>query len=168
MICTRRCAIKHAQDIRKEIERDKEHWAKQGEDAQEKFYKTCDEATATAFRRQAGIRKTEYRLYNETAGANNRTCDVINYFHYPYGNERAQLTEAGYKAVTLWKHISWYDRHWNKDPNDTIFEPDRKWFHWDEPSIIDVTNLEDIQQAINDGRLDKIITEHERYDKEKQ
>ena len=169
MICTRRCAIKHAQEAKKEIERDEQHWAKQGgEQVREEFYKTCGEATASDFRREDGMRKTEFRLYNETAGAKNCTCEIINYFRCPYGNERDQLTEAGYNAFNLWEHVQWYDKHWNRSHSYTIFEPERKWFHWDEPGVIDVTNLEDIQQAINDGRLHKIITEHERYEKENQ
>ncbi len=164
MTCTRRCAIKHAQEARKEIERDKEQWAKQGgEEVREKFYENCGEAAASDFRRQHGMQKTEFRLYNEIAGAKNRTCEIINYFRCPYGNERDQLTEAGYKAQELWNHVQWYNTHWNRTHSYSIFEPERKWFHWEEPGIIDVTNLEDITRAINDGRLDKIITEHERY-----
>jgi hypothetical protein len=41
-----------------------------------------------------------------------------------------------------------------------------EWHHWNEPPIIDVTNYDDITRAIEDGRLDRIIEEHERYIKE--
>jgi hypothetical protein len=40
------------------------------------------------------------------------------------------------------------------------------WYHYDEPPIIDATNYDDIIRAIGDGRIDKIIQEHERYMKE--
>jgi hypothetical protein len=41
-----------------------------------------------------------------------------------------------------------------------------KWYHYNEPPIIDVTDYDDILRAIDDGRLDTIITEHLRYMKE--
>ena len=41
-----------------------------------------------------------------------------------------------------------------------------KWYHVNEPSIVGVTNYDDVIQAIEDGRLNKIIDEHTRYMKE--
>jgi len=41
-----------------------------------------------------------------------------------------------------------------------------KWYHYGEPSIIDVTSYEDVLKAIEDGRLKKIIEERERYEEE--
>jgi predicted transcriptional regulator len=41
-----------------------------------------------------------------------------------------------------------------------------RWYHYDEPPIIYFTSYDDIMQAIEDGRLDKIIDEHTRYMKE--
>jgi hypothetical protein len=38
-----------------------------------------------------------------------------------------------------------------------------KWYHFNEPPIIDVTRYEDICKALDDGRLDKIVAEHKRY-----
>ena len=38
--------------------------------------------------------------------------------------------------------------------------------HFNEPPIIDVTNYDDNVQAIEDGRLDRIIDEHLSYMKE--
>jgi hypothetical protein len=112
------------------------------------------------------MRETEFRLYNETEGVNNRTCGVINYFKCPYGNERAQLRDDGYHAEKLWEIVDWYNRHWNRSDGLIPAESEGKCYHWNEPSIIDVTNLEDIINAVNDGRIDKIIEEHERYKKE--
>ena len=43
---------------------------------------------------------------------------------------------------------------------------DLKRYHLNEPAIIDVTSYEDIPQAIEDGRLGRIIDEHTRYMKE--
>jgi hypothetical protein len=41
-----------------------------------------------------------------------------------------------------------------------------KWYHYGEPSIIDVTSYDDALKAREDGRLERIIQEHERYMKE--
>jgi len=41
-----------------------------------------------------------------------------------------------------------------------------KWYHFDESPIIDVTDFEDLDRAIDDGRLDRIVQEHLRYMKE--
>jgi len=38
-----------------------------------------------------------------------------------------------------------------------------KWYHYDEPSIIDVTSLDGIIKATEDGKFHRIIEEHERY-----
>ena len=35
-----------------------------------------------------------------------------------------------------------------------------------EPSIIDVTSIEDVLKAVDDGRLDRIIEEYKKYVKE--
>ena len=35
-----------------------------------------------------------------------------------------------------------------------------------EPEIINVTSLDDIVKAMEDGRFDKVVEEHERYMKE--
>ena len=41
-----------------------------------------------------------------------------------------------------------------------------KWYHYGEPEIINVTSLDDIVKAMEDGRFDKVVEEHERYMKE--
>jgi hypothetical protein len=109
----------------------------------------------------------EWRIYNELAEANNRTCEILNYFHCPCGDEWRQLLQDGYDAHWLWEHIEWYDTHWNRDHTYTPpAASQRKWYHYDEPPIIDVTSYDDIIRAIDDGRLDRIIDEHTRYMKE--
>jgi hypothetical protein len=111
------------------------------------------------------MRQTKFQLYNETAGANNRTCAIINYFKCPYGKERDELTDEGDLAKKLWDLVEWYDTHWNSCHYDIPSEPEKKWYHRGEPSILDVTNLEDILKACDDGRIDKLAEEYERYKK---
>jgi len=74
--------------------------------------------------------------------------------------------QDGYDANRLWEHIEWYDRHWNLDTSYTPPASEMKWYHFNEPRIIDVTDYDDILKAIDDGRLDKVIDEHTRYMKE--
>jgi hypothetical protein len=112
------------------------------------------------------MREEEWRLYNEAAGANDRKCNVINYFQCPYGEERHSLTTDGSAAYALWQQVEWYDRHWNRPATEPQAN-DNKWYHFNGPPIINVESLDDILNALEDGRLDKIIQEHERYMKEK-
>jgi hypothetical protein len=166
LICVS-CAIEQAQDVKKEINSDQKRWQDQGgEAAREQWYKETGELHAKYFRKMDATRQVKWRVFNELAGAKDRTCDAINYFHCPYKAERNQLVEVGYDASRLWHHVEWYDRHWNPSITYTPASSEMKWYHWNEPPIIDVTSYDDIIRAIEDGRLDKIIQEHERYMKE--
>jgi hypothetical protein len=166
-ICVQNCAIKHAQSARKDIDRVREAWASQGgEEARQKFYERWEKIEAEKFRRQDAMQKTQLRVVSEFGRAGDRTCDVLNFFKCPYGEEYKTLLEDGQAAFTLWGHIKWYDHHWNHDPGHIPAQDEMKWYHFNEPRILDVTNYEDIRKALNDGRLDKIAAEHERYLKE--
>lgn len=166
MICWS-CVIQRAQDAKKEIDRRDRYWQENGgEAARERWYQEAGEPYTSNFRKQDAMRQVEWRIYNELAEANNRTCKTANYFHCPYGDARRQLLEDGHGANRLWQHIYWYDIHWNRSISYTPGASDMKWYHYNEPAIIDVTNYEDIIRAIDDGRLDKIIDEHTRYMKE--
>lgn len=138
-ICWANCAIHQAQSAKKEIDRSTKYKA---------------------------LREVEWRVYNELGEANNRTCKVVNYFKCPYGEERRKLIENGSLACEIWEHIEWYDQHWNKNDTFKAAESEMKWYHYGEPGIIDVTSLDDIVKALEDGRFDKIVEEHERYMKE--
>jgi hypothetical protein len=104
-------------------------------------------------------------MYNELGEANDRTCNVVNYFKCPYGEERRKLIDNGSLASETWQHIEWYDEHWHKNSRSAL-NADLKWYHYGEPEIINITSLDDIEKAMEDGRFDKIIEEHERYMKE--
>lgn len=161
------CAINEAQDRKKEIERGEKYWRENGgEEARRKFYETCGEPKTSEFQRQDSMQEVEWRLYNEAAGAENRTCQTINYYQCPYPDERDALIEDGRSAYILWLHIQWYDRHWNPSTSWTPLRSDGKGYHIGEPAIIDVKSFEDIMKALDDGRIMKIIIEHKRYMKE--
>jgi len=161
------CVIQRAQDAKKELDRRNRYWQENGgETAKEKWYEEVGEPQTSSFRKQDAMRQVEWRIYNELAEANNRTCEIMNYFHCPYGDAYRELLQDGYDAHWLWEHIEWYDIHWNRSTSYTPAASDMKWYHYDEPAIIDVANYDDILNAIDDGRLDRIIDEHERYMKE--
>jgi len=161
------CAINRAQDQRAEVERNKRRWdATGGEEAKQKFYEGCDPILRERFRIQDAMQMVELRIYDELAGAAGRTCNVVNYFKCPYGEEWKQLLSDGHEANQLWEHVRWYDCHWNRGQSFRPPETERKWYHYGEPSIIDVSNFEDICKALEDGRIDKIEAEHNRYMKE--
>lgn len=161
------CAIHQTQEVKKQIDREEKYWRERGGDkARDQHYRDLGEPYRTAFQKQDAVRHAEWRVFNELAGAQNRRCDVKNYFHCPYGEAWRQLQQDGHDARRLWEHIKWYDRHWNRDHTRTPPASDLRRFHFNERSIIDVTSYEDITRAITDGRLDKIIEEHERCMKE--
>jgi hypothetical protein len=161
------CAIQRAQDAKKEIDRVNRYWRENGgETARESRYKEAGEPRTSTFRKQDAMQQVKWRIYNELAEAKNRTCEVVNFFHCPYGDEWRKLLRDGDEAYLFWQQIKWYDEHWNGNPYSTPTPIEQKWYHLKEPPIIEVTNYDDIIRAIDDGRLDKIIDEHLRYMKE--
>jgi hypothetical protein len=161
------CAIYQAQDLKRELDRRRQYWEQNGgEEAKEKFYQECGEPKTSEFRKEDAMRDVEWRFYNELAGAKNHTCDVVNYFQCPYGKEWRTLFDDGSAAHEMWEHLEFYDRHWNRSTTWIPPASEMKWFHFNELAIIDVTSFEDVLKALDDGRIDKIIQEHERYMKE--
>jgi hypothetical protein len=161
------CVIQRAQDAKKELDRHNRYWQENGgETAKEKWYQEAGEPYTSSFRKDDAMRQVEWRIYNELGEANNRTCEIMNFFRCPYGDGWRQLLQDGNDAHRFWEQITWYDHHWNPSHTSTPSARELKWYHFDEPSIIDVTSYDDIVKAIDDGRLDKIIDEHIRYMKE--
>jgi len=116
--------------------------------------------------RENKMKYVELRLYEDLGMAEGKSCDVKNKYKCPYEEQANELIENGRVAKFVWRVIWWYDFHWN--PSET-FRPsadEMKWYHYGEPSIIDVTSYEDVLKAIEDGRLKKIIEERKRYEKE--
>ena len=166
-ICWMNCAIHQAQFAKKEIDRSTKYWEEQGEEAaKERLRKNWGEKFSSSIEKNEAFQEVEWRVYNELGEANNRTCKVVDYFRCPYGEERRKLIENGSLASEIWEHIKWYDHHWNNNHTITPAESEMKWYHYGEPGIIDVTSLDDIVKAMEDGRFDKVVEEHERYTKQ--
>ncbi len=123
------------------------------------------------YRRPEVVRKhkmmyVELRLYEELGGAEGKVCEVKNKYKCPYGDEANELVEYGELATFVWRQIEWYDTHWNPTETMKPAADEMKWYHYGEPSIIDVTSYEDVIKAVEDGRLKKIIKEREKCEKE--
>lgn len=110
------------------------------------------------------MRLVKLRIYEELGCAKGKSCTVKNKYKCPFGEEAKHLIDRGWIAGMLWQEIKWYDYHWNLDGTFRLIDPKvKKWYHYDEPGIIDVTSSEDIRKAISDGRVNKIIKEHISY-----
>lgn len=107
--------------------------------------------------------EVELRLYEELGGAGGKVCDVENAYICPYGEESKRLVEDGELVRSLWYHVEWYNHHWNPHYKIRPSPDEARWYHWGEPGIMDVTSYEDVLNALEDGRIDRIIREHERY-----
>jgi len=108
----------------------------------------------------------ELKLYEEMGGVKGKSCEVKNKYRCPYAEGSEQLIKDGMLVKALWRLVEWYDDHWNPSQSYRPSATDMKWYHYDEPSIIDVTSYEDVLKAVEDGRLEKIMKERERYEKE--
>lgn len=87
-------------------------------------------------------------------------------YECPYGEGSEQLVKSGGRGRIAWRLVEWYDSYWN--PTDTVIPAARemKWYHYDEPGVIDVASYEDILKAVEDDRLLEILEERKKYEKE--
>jgi len=105
-------------------------------------------------------------LFEEKAKNKGKTCKVQNKYQCPYGADSRKLIEKGWLIKKIWDIIEWYDTHWHRYPYIVPLRDEMKWYHYDEPDIIDVTSIEDIEKAFDDGRIGRIIDEYIKYVKE--
>lgn len=116
--------------------------------------------------REKAMRVLRHALYDDGGKARGRTCQVVNYFKCPYHEERGELIKDGRIFQEVWYHLEWYERHWYNNHTSILAEDERKWYHWNEPKPIDLTNPDDVVKSLEEGRYDKVVEEHERYMKE--
>lgn len=116
-------------------------------DLKERWCQEVSEPCRSSFRKEDAMRLVEWRIYNELAEANDRTCQIMNYFRCPHGEGWRELVQDGHDAYRLWEEIKWYDTHWNRSISYTPAASEMKWYHYDEPPIMDVKSCEDIIRA---------------------
>jgi len=112
------------------------------------------------------MRRVNLRFFEEHGRAKGKSCTVSNWSKCPYGEESGLLLRDGRLVKAIWRLVEWYNDHWNRSQFSTPSGDSVKWYHYDEPGIIDVTSYDDIIKALEDGRMKKIAEEHERYEKE--
>ncbi|WP_309493587.1 hypothetical protein [Candidatus Hecatella orcuttiae] len=165
------CTVTRAMELRKEVERQEQFRRKiEKEMKSEKpawttleLYKHINKPEIV---REDKMRQVELRFYEELGYAKDKSCEVRNFYRCPYGGESEKLILRGMAIKEIWQHIEWYHRHWHPSRITRPLENEMKWYHYGEPDIIDVTSYEDLEKASEDGRLDKVIEEHEKYMKE--
>ena len=161
------CVLRRASELRLDVER-----RRRLRDEDKEFYEGLSPGERQEFDRQNRLKVTEYRLYNDLGEAHDRVCpldeDKMDFFRCPFGEEAEKLVQDGRLIESLWRHLDWYNHHhWRS----SIFEPARdkmKWYHYDETPIVDPADYDDVLRAIDDGRIIKVVEEHEAYMKEKE
>lgn len=157
------CAINLAQEAQQDINERKQ----EGEEAERENLQdaTADERAQAA--REEAMRTVHHAFYDDGDGANGRSCHIVNFFRCPYSEEREELVESGRFFREIWHHhLEWYERHWHNNYVSTPAENEKRWYHWNEPKPINLTNADDVVKSLEDGRYDKVVDEHERYMKE--
>ena len=165
------CVVPDAESLRKVIAKDEQNKRENEEGMKSpepswitkemhEFYKRPDVV------RSDKMRIVKLRFYEDLGGAEGKNCQVKNKYMCPYGEVSEQLIEDGELTKRIWREIEWYDYHWNPSHTWTPTQSNMKWYHFGEPSIIDVTSYDDIVKAFDDGRLEKIMEEHKQYMKE--
>jgi len=166
----RRCSVPEAMRIREYVELEEQQMREIEEDLKRENPSWLSKSMSEHNKKPDVVKafkmvRVELRLYEEI-GAKGKSCEVKNKYKCPYRELSEKLIKGGRFANALWGHIRWYDRHWNCPKGSYASGEDAKWYHCDEPSLMDVTSYEGIRKAIKDGTLRKIVKEHKKYVKE--
>jgi hypothetical protein len=165
------CVVPDAASLREYVKRVEEDIRKNEEEMEKSEPSWIAREMYEYYKRPNVVRenKTKYvelRLYEDLGMADGKSCDVRNKYKCPYGEQSNELIENGRVAKFVWRVVWWYDLHWNPSESFRPSADEMKWYHYGEPSIIDVTSYEDILKAIEDGRLERIIKERKKYEEE--
>ncbi len=112
------------------------------------------------------MRVVKLRFYDEVGFTAGKSCQVKNMYKCPYREKSKRLVKDGGLAKSIWELVEYYDSHWNRSRIHFPLKNEEKWYHYDEPSLIDVTSYEDVMKATEDGRLLKILEEFKMHEKE--
>ena len=165
------CVVTDASRLREEIKRLEEDVKKNEDEMKTKEPSYMTRRMYEFNRRPDVVRRdkmtyVELRLYEELGLAEGKGCEVKNKYKCPYGEESKELIEWGSLARFIWRQIQWYDTHWNPSQGFQPAASEMKWYHYGEPSVIDVTSYDDVLNAATDGRLEKVIEERKKYEQE--
>jgi hypothetical protein len=165
------CQVSEAMDLREFLVKLEQAKRENEEEMKESEPSPCTVDMYRHYRRPEVVRmdkmkEVHLKFLEEFALTEGKSCTVKNKHFCPYGAMCEQLIKCGGETWALWEYVDWYDAHWNRNPSITPSRGEMKWYHGDEPSIIDVTDYDDIVKALDDGRMERIMKECERYEKE--
>ena len=165
------CLVPEAMELRKQIAADEQR-RKENEEAinsgepswmtkrMHEFYNLPDVV------RSDRMRLVKLRFCDEVGLTAGKNCEVRHRYECPHGEGSEQLVKSGGLGRIAWRLVEWYDSRWNRTHTVSPAACEMKWYHYDEPSVIDVTSYEDVMKATEDGRLLKILEEFKMYEKE--
>jgi hypothetical protein len=164
------CAVPRAMYLREYFKKLKEsnEWIEQNRklEPNDDFWLRLYEARFSADAVKAEKMKRVLLEFMEVDGkAKGKVCKVHNKFLCPYGSKSRELVKLGDIIHYLWRLVEFHDRYWNYPEKFGSSRDEAGWFHPGEPRIIDVTSREDILNALEDGRIDKIASEFRRHEK---
>ncbi|MEM3549932.1 MAG: hypothetical protein QXV01_02445, partial [Candidatus Bathyarchaeia archaeon] len=165
------CVVPDAVNLREKIEKVEEAIRKNEEEVKQGTASEITKEMYAYYRKPHVVRENkmmyvELKLYEDLDLAEGKNCDIRNKYRCPYGEQSNELVEWGGLARLIWDVIWWYDRHWNPREGYEPGETELKWYHYGEPSIIDVTSYEDILKALENGRFKRILEEYKKYREE--
>jgi hypothetical protein len=163
--CVVRDAVYDREYLRKLAESNAETAEKHRLDPQDTFWARCYAYSVSADSvRNEEMKRVELEFMELEGGAEGKTCEVWNKTLCPYGAKSKELVVFGSRVKDLLELVEYYDRHWNGARGSTPPRGHGQWYHVGEPGFLDVTSREDILKAIEDGRLQRIADERDRYE----
>jgi hypothetical protein len=162
------CTVPRTMHLREYLEKLKESnaWIEEhrklepNEDFWERLHETRFSADAIKAEKMVRV---ELEFMEVDGKAKEKVCKVHNKFLCPYGSRSRELVKLGDVIHYLWRLVEFHDRYWNYPEKFGSSRDEAVWFHPGEPRIIDVTSREDILNALEDGRIEKIAAEFKRY-----
>lgn len=145
------CVIRRASELRVEVEERR----RLREENRDFYERELTPEKRVEFERQDRLKVAEYMLYDDVGGVEGRVCafdeEKRDFFKCPFGDEAEVLVEDGRLVEALWTRLTWYNYH-----------------HWEFPEgketpLVDPADYDDVLKAIDDGRFEKVVEEHEAY-----
>lgn len=113
--------------------------------------------------RMEKMKRAELGFLEVEGGAEGKVCAPHNKCLCPYGAKSWELIKLGEMVKSLWDLVEFYDSHWNGSRSFTPSRSDTEWYHFGEVGFLNVTSREDILNALEDGRMEKVADEFKRY-----
>jgi hypothetical protein len=129
----------------------------------DRFYSSIyEDRFSTQAIRDAKMKRVELEFLELYGGTEGKDCEARNKCLCPYGAKSSELIKLGHQVKMLWKIVEYYHSHWHSSKFCGPSKSDYQWYHLDEEDFLDVTSLEDILKAVEDGRIERIAEERQK------